>query len=170
MRRLLILASRGRTALGVTGMLLTLLTTSAWPFNSPEERATLRGIQAVSVGVEILTPDIEKDGVTKSQLKADVEQRLLAAGIRLVPTSTENLSLSVLALRTKEGLYAYSLLLELAQPLFLMRESRIVLTATWKMAALGMVYQRNLPETLRAHIANLVDAFTKAYREQNPKQ
>lgn len=161
---------RGWIVLITSFVLLMALTASGRAFNSPEERATLKGVQAVSVVVEILSPDIERDGLTKSQLKADVELRLQSAGIGLMPTSMEYLYLTLLAVKTKEGLYAYSLLLELNQPLFLMRDSRIVTTATWKMSGLSMVHQRNLSETLRGQVANLVDVFIKAYFEQNRRQ
>jgi hypothetical protein len=161
---------RGWVIRGISLILLTTLAVSARAADSSEERATLKGIPGVAVVVDLSSPDGQRDEVAKRQIQAGVERLLLTAGIALMPTAAEHLYLGVLLVRSKEGIYAYSLFLELNQPLFLMRESRIVNTATWKVSGLGLVGQRNLPGTLWAHVAALVDQFIAAYRQQNPRE
>src|SRR5207249_4173290 len=55
----------------------------SWAGDSEADRATLRGVEGVDVLVEALKPEVERAGVTRQQLKIDVELQLRKAGIRV---------------------------------------------------------------------------------------
>jgi hypothetical protein len=53
-------------------------------------RDTLRGLPGVEIVVENLSPEVERDGLTGALIRADVERRLRAAGIRVYASQSEN--------------------------------------------------------------------------------
>src|SRR5512143_1148040 len=91
--RLLTFLSRRRLALG--SVLLLLPAAAAWGQDSAAQRATLKGIAIVEVVVEAMDPVAEGDGLTRSQLKTDVELRLRQAAIAVGPNLTGHLYVNV---------------------------------------------------------------------------
>ena len=59
---------RARLTFALMTLLLLGLTVQAWPSDSPQERATLKGLTAFDVVVEKLSPEAERDGLTIDQL------------------------------------------------------------------------------------------------------
>jgi len=98
MTRAMALTARGRIALGMTALLLTVppvLASPARADDTPEERITLKGIKAVKVVVRDLHPDAEADGLTAGQLRGDVQARLRKAGVPTSPSATASLNVTV---------------------------------------------------------------------------
>ena len=62
-----------------------------WPTGgfafTADKRETLRGLREVSVLVEYLPDDVERDGVSREQLTRDIEGRLRQAGLRVLTIS-----------------------------------------------------------------------------------
>ncbi len=76
------------------GSSLLLFSLPAFATDGPYDRASLKGVKAVSVVVEHLAPDVEKAGITSSQVQTDVELRLRQAGLPVDERSIES-SISV---------------------------------------------------------------------------
>jgi hypothetical protein len=160
----------------LTAILLFGSAVPAWPLDTPEPRATLKGIAAIVVLVESLKPDAERDGLSRDQLQTDVELRLRKAGIKAVSfggveSSEMLLYLNVNSSKSREvEIYGYSIDLEFLQQVLLARDPRVrTRTATWSTSQTGIVGSRNLSRGVRDSVADLVDRFINAYLEQNPK-
>jgi hypothetical protein len=173
MLRLMAFLPRAAIILG-TGLVLLSASSSlaapASPMDSPESRATLKRIKAVSVMVEWIDPEVEREGLTRDQLQSDVEMRLRKAGIPVVPSAGESLHITVQPMKHSADLYAYAIHVALHQRVKLSRDSNIVASApTWGVGCIGTVRPDDL-RNVRASLADDVDKFIAAYREQNPKQ
>jgi hypothetical protein len=166
--RLLAFLSRYRLALGIA---LPLLTAPAWGQDSLAQRATLKGVNIVEVVVEEVDPVAERDGLTQSQLRTEVELRLRQAGIPVGPTLTGHLYVNVDTVKSDDGqTYAYNVLLQYMQQVVLARDPKAPLFATtWETGGVGMIGANRLRQ-VRRHVATYVDQFITAYLEQNPKR
>jgi|PlaIllAssembly_1097288.scaffolds.fasta_scaffold259141_2 hypothetical protein len=109
---------------------LLLLTVPAWA-DPPSERATLKGITAVTVVVEDVETGAERSGFTTSQLQADVELRLRLAGIIVRPTSEGTLYVNATIVKAKtHPLYAFKIQVQYRQGVVLSRAPEISAVAT----------------------------------------
>jgi hypothetical protein len=154
----------------VVGISLLLLPVSAWGQSSAAQRATLKGINTVEVVVEAIDPVAEQDGLTRSQLQTDIEERLRQAGITVGPTLTGHLYVNVDTVKGDRGqTYAYNVSVQYVQQVVLARDPKAPIFApTWDTGGVGIVAASRLRE-VRQDVANYVDQFIKAHLEQNPK-
>lgn len=148
------------------------------PEDSTQEelaRETLRGLAGVAVTIEDIAPEAERDGLTESQLQADVESRLRQAGIHVL-TEDERLhtpghpTLSVHVGTFKMG-DVYSLCIEvtLKQVVMLKRNPHIEsLVETWATRGVGTGGAFQL-QGVRKGVIMKVGEFITAYRSVNPK-
>jgi len=155
----------------VVGISLLLLPVSAWGQGSAAQGATLRGVNIVEVVIEAIDPVAEQDGLTRSQLQTDVEERLRRAGITVGPTLTGHLYVNVDTVKGDHGqAYAYNVSVQYVQQVALPRDPKAPIFApTWDTGGVGMIAAARLRE-VRQDVANYVDQFIKAYLEQNPKR
>jgi len=155
----------------VVGIGLLLLPVLAWGQGGAAQRATLKGINSVEVVVEAIDPAAEHDGLTRSQLQTDVEERLRKAGITVGPTLTGHLYVNVDTEKGERGqLYAYNITVQYVQQVVLARDPKAPIFApTWDTGGVGIIVANRLRD-VRQDVANYVDQFIKAYLEQNPKQ
>jgi len=118
-----------------------------------------------------MDPEVERDGLTSSQLQTDVELRLTQSGIKVGPSSMGFLYVNVYAWKPEvPSLYAYSLRAEFNQGFMLNRNPKIYsLAATWSVSAGGTVGTARVSD-IRSAVTDLVDRFINAYFEQNPKR
>ena len=145
------------------------LTVPAWASDSPSARATLTGITQVQVVVEPILPEVERHGLTQSQVQADVALRLKQSGITVVASSPASLRVEItLAKVMIFRVYAYSLEVAFHQPLRLDRDLTIppVSAPTWSLSSRGTVPLQRVRE-LRSRVNDLVEQFLKAHLEQN---
>ena len=163
---------------GVAVLACALLAVMPVSADDERQRQTLIGLRGVSVVVEDLNPDTERDGLSGSTLQADVEQRLRQAGISVMTEAqagrspgAPHLYLKLDALKHTAGFYAYHLQLGLRQRVTLDRSPRVTRFAmTWSAPdLLGTVAWANLP-SIRADVKERVDQFIKAYFAANPKK
>jgi hypothetical protein len=159
---------RGRIVLGVAALLLLHL--PVWA-DTPDERASLKGLGAVAVMVGILGPNWEGNGLTVSQLQTDVELRLRQGGIRVTHEARGYLTVNVTIAKGEAGTYAVNILLRLNQMVRLERNLQNIpnLGTTWQTDDLFLIGAGRLRD-VRSKVADLVDKFINAYLEQNPKQ
>ncbi len=168
---------RGRIGLRVAVLLLAsvpFLPMSAWPLDTPEARASLKGIPLLRVNVDVDTPSLDQDGLTKQQLQKEVEKRLEAAGIVVAPITYSAVPLLWVVLTTDKvpaaDLYAASIKVGLFQYVRLSRSLETgAPAATWELEGVGSVPAPDASE-LRSWVLTYVDRFITAYREQNPKK
>lgn len=133
--------------------------------------ATLKGITTLKVQVESISPDVERDGLTKNQIQTDVEARLRNAGIAASAQAKERLYVNVSTLPVRRGLYSYSVLVMVQQSVYLVRDPAITAygATTWFENTDGIASAAQLRDVQDA-IGGLVDKFITAYLEQNPKR
>jgi hypothetical protein len=147
------------------------LAVPAWPLDTPEARASLKGISQVRV--QVVPPDVEADGLTKEQLQAELELRLRHAGIALAPITltTAPLLWVLLTIDKVPGLafYALSIRVELFQYVRVSRSGVGLAAPTWGLEGIGSVPVDD-PAEIRSWARDFVDRFINAFLEQNPKQ
>jgi hypothetical protein len=158
-----------------------------WGMASPEgfaqtdmKRGSLRGLKGLGVVVEELQPEAERDGLTKSQLRTDVELKLRQAGLRVLspeeslkepgsPYLYVNLNTAKSEVLYAFATYAYALQVALKQEVTLTRDPDIRGSATtWDTGVLGTVGAANLPD-LRKTLSDVLDRFINDYLAANPK-
>ncbi len=166
---------RGMMALGWAVPLI--LAAPAPALDTPNERVTLAGLTGVHVVVEEVTPDGEREGLTRASLQAEVEQRVRRAGLRPL-TATEalaavgrpTLNLRVALLKSREApqLYVYSIDLTLRQQIRLVRERSIESFAiTWsENRDVGAVPAARL-SMVRDAVRAKLDQFIQAWQTVN---
>lgn len=143
-----------------------------------DKRDTLRGLTEVSVLVEYLPDDIEREGLSREQLKRDIEVRLRDAGLRILTTAeiaklpgAPYLYVAVYAITgpTVNG-SGYAVMLALKQLVQLSRNPAIELFATtWEGPAPLSLANAPRASEIRNKIADAVERFLIDYQAVNLK-
>jgi hypothetical protein len=130
-------------------------------------RDTLRGLPGVEVAVEQLEPELERDGLTGAAVRADVVQRLRAAGVAVYASQNENpseakpyLYVDVNGVRLGgQNLYAIAVQVQVRQTLRSpVTSSNIVDAMTWDARTVLAVRRSDLA-SVRTIIQEYVDHF-----------
>ncbi len=74
---------RPKTPFVLASLIAFTLAPAILAVDSESTRESLRGIPGVYVLIEHLNPDAESDGLTRTQLRTDVELKLRLAGIKV---------------------------------------------------------------------------------------
>jgi len=137
-------------------------------------RATLRGLQGVSVLIEDLPPESARAGLTTQQLQTEVEEQLRHAGI---PVLTKEQAFRLQGARYVYvyvhlvphpiGLTVYTILVEVNQRASLDLNGSSASVSTWSTQRLGTVGSRHLA-TVRHDVRGQIDHFIHVYRSVNP--
>jgi len=170
---------RYRWADALSGLLIaiTVVFSHASAQQEDRKRESLRGIKAVAVVIEDLSPNTEQSGFQKTQLKTDVEMRLKEKGIQLAsePETERKWDGPVLNVRLqtvkhdRRNIEAISIILQLRQKVRLTRKSGAeVLAVTWQSDRLGSVDKAELP-LARKILVSMVDGFISDYSAVNPR-
>lgn len=141
------------------------------------DRATLRGIKAISVVVErIDDPEIRKSGLRDDLVQGDAELKLQQAGIEVNSNAMQLLYVVVKPVqavtrnRRSVGLYAVSFRLECLQTVTLLRDPSVKLSApTWSVENVAVIPAGELSRGSKEILTDLLDKFINAYRSANPK-
>jgi hypothetical protein len=142
--------------------------------DSEESRATLQGLDRVSVVVETLDPEIKQEGLTETQIQREVEQGLKQVGIELLTGEKwqDEEQRPCVYVRPNvykpwPGFYFCCIDISLVQDVALKRNSRIsVHSPTWSMGKFGVTHSIM---GIRESIKDCVDRFITAYQSVNPK-
>ncbi|MFH2069404.1 MAG: hypothetical protein ABII89_08105 [Candidatus Omnitrophota bacterium] len=167
------------------------LTLMPRPFlaGAAESRIPFRGLKEVAVFVEEIDPEAIKDGLSKEEIKTEVETRLRKAGIKVIPAdeclrpptsphgTDSYLYIIVNTVKFVSGLeYVYGTSVQLKQVVALERgktvkPSRALLWATtWeKSEGVEIAWVKDLVGDIRQHINDKVDAFISDCLAANPK-
>jgi hypothetical protein len=110
--------------------------------DSEIRRETLRGLQGVGVLVEDIRPETEHDGLTRDQVRIDVELRLRQSGIRVLSREERAATPGAPYLyvnintykRPMTEIYSYDISVELNQAVLLTRDPSIwaIGATTWE--------------------------------------
>ena len=130
---------------------------------------TLRGLPGVEVEVESVGPELERDGLTRAAIQADVERRLGAAGIPVYRSQNDNPSAAKAYLYVQvdgvripgQDLYAIGVQVQLRQTLRSpVTASNIVDAMTWDAHSVDVA---RLSEVVRVRdsIQEYVDQFIR---------
>jgi hypothetical protein len=150
-----------------------------YALNSEINRATLKGLRGVRVLVEDLAPEVEREGLVKDPLQKSVEERLRAAGIRVLtqeeavkapgePYLYVNVNISFA--KGEEEICSYSIDVALIQNVTLVRiPKQTGYAVTWSTGGVGLIGKKSLSE-LKGTIEEIVDIFVKAFFSVNPKK
>jgi hypothetical protein len=149
--------------------------THTWAMDNENTRASLRGLPGVGVLIGEIEPDIERGGVTKKQVQAEVERRLQQAGLAVLTSEAAQQSpgapflvISLSTIHHSIGLYAYSIDVRVYQSASLVRDATVVSVPTWSVASVGMVGSTQLRALLKS-VGTKVEQFVRAYRAVNPR-
>jgi hypothetical protein len=152
-----------------------LFTSLACASDDKSDRATLKGIKAVCLVIEV-SVEADRGGVDKDKLQSDIEGRLQRQGAPVDKSATTCLYLNVRALRARGGngkplpLYAADFRLEFLQTAALVRDPTLkTFTPTWSSENMTTVPAADLVETAIEIAASLVDQFVVAYKSVNPE-
>lgn len=158
--------------------LLAALVAPAAALDTPNERITLVGLTGVHVVVYDTSGDGEQEGLTRSSLQAELEQRLRRAGLRalganeaLASVGRPTLELRVNLARSRQAphLYVYSVALALRQEIRLARDRAIDSFAiTWsENPEVGTVEAARLA-VVRNAVRTKLEQFIAAWQAANP--
>ncbi len=155
-----------------TLVFLIILPATTWGVDNNWSRETLRGINGVFLLVEVVEPEIERAGLTRGQIKTDVEQKLRMAGLNVLAPeeATKTPGRPWLAvypnIHTTDGKYVYATMLYSYQDISLVRNNKRSIASTWSTASYGTTQKL---ANIRSKIKDLVDAFLNALLSVNPK-
>jgi len=138
--------------------------------------ATLSGINAVTVNMVGFSPRFKRYGLDGAALKAEVEQRLRAAGLKVVGAAEARTmpeaALVVINLNTVESpyyYYSYSAGVKVKQKVPLpSRKGAFVPVTAWSNGQTGVVLPSNMQD-IKGVVMEYVDRFISDYRAQNPQ-
>jgi len=137
--------------------------------DAPLDRATLRGLKGVGVVIDVLDPDLEKLGITRTSLLNRLLARLQADRITIDPAATEFVGLRLTAAHAGRGPFALSMTIGLYQPILLSRDHEIrTATQTWEVESVLMAETKILPTACGETADDLADHFAAAFHSVNP--
>lgn len=169
-----------RLAGPIAGLLVLLWGPALPALDTPNERVTLAGLTGVHVVVNEMSAEAAQEGLTRSSLQAELENRLRQGGLRVL-TATEalksvgrpTLEVGVSLMRSGEApqLYVYSVNLVLRQQIRLTRDRTIESYAvTWsdtrQVGVVGATRLSVVRDALRAK----VEQFVIAWQTVNPER
>jgi len=141
------------------------------------DNKSLKGLTAVSVTVDPIDPDIEREGLSRNQIQKEVEVRLKTGGIKvLAPAESPatpgqpRLYISVNAMKGSTSIYSYSIEISLQQRVTLERDPQVsVMGSTWTTGSVGFVGAAKIGGII-VKITDLVGDFLEAWRSANLKK
>jgi hypothetical protein len=157
---------------------LALISTALFALDTKHSRESLKGLTAFAVEVEDVASKTKTIGVDPAKIKATVEAKLKAAGIKVLSADEglkapgePHLAVNLDSLVGKDGTVSFSLSLSLLQSCTLARDSsiKVPVCATWSRTKVGRANEK-VAAFIDQQIASEVDAFLKAYAEVNPKK
>jgi hypothetical protein len=159
---------------------LSLFALPGFAEDSEVSRATLAGIQGLSVVVEEVQPNVQryaaKFGLNGAQIRRDVEQKLRESGLRVVEGNDwlaipgrPALYVNINTHETEKYWYAYDIRMELRQLAVLEANPQVkTLAATWSISITGLANIGNL-NLIRQDVGVLAGRFVQAYKMVNKK-
>jgi hypothetical protein len=163
----------GKKVLGAALALVMLLLLPGVSHALTGQQEALVGLEGVQVVVEGPGPEAERLGLSKNQIKTDVEQRLRKAGVRVLTNKepaprTPHLYVKISASINKMGIFAYSINVDLMEIVTLFTGEKAFATV-WEKGEAGSV-GLNYINQIQPRIDSLIDKFINDYLAANPKR
>jgi|SRR5712671_2278194 hypothetical protein len=139
--------------------------------DSPDERASLKGLGAISLVLEDPGPAAQKYGLTAMRLQNEIRDRLQRAGITVRQEADPYLYVQITVVDPGGALpLAYSIQVTMMQEVALPRGLNAHFQApTWWQSSVGMAGADRLSQSVSGRAQEFVDQFIKAYQSVNPK-
>jgi len=156
--------------------LTVMLASSQVAASSDDGRRSLKGISAVSVVVMPLGAEAQSAGLTKKQLKTDVELKLRQANIKINEVGPVFLHVNVNYIEgqttsgLKTGSFCASIMMVLSQLAFPIQNLELVRVSTWFRIGLSTGPSRDAESEVRSQVRDYVDQFINDYLAANPKE
>jgi hypothetical protein len=132
------------------------------------DRATLRGLAAVNIGVDKLDDQLQAAGVTSGVIRSRIEDKLRAANITVDTSKSEFVAVRITGVRANRGPFAAAVTLGAYQPVQLVRDAKVrTATQTWEVVSVLLAEPKQLYRAAMETIDELSDAFITAYRSVN---
>jgi hypothetical protein len=164
----------GKKGLGAVLVLVMLLLLPGVSHALTIVQEPLVGLKGVQVVVEGPGLEAERLGLSKNQIKTDVERRLQKAGVRVLTNQEEvetpgrpQLYVKIGASINKMGIFAYSINVDLIEIVTLFTGETAFATV-WEKGEAGSVGLNNINQ-IQSRITILVDKFINDYLAANPK-
>lgn len=140
-------------------------------------RPMLRGLQGIHVIVEQINPEVERIGLTRSELQAKTEQQIRRAGIKVLSKEEQILEkgrpylyvyLHIIKFGTRITRYLFYIQVQLNQDVYLVRDPTIWGPAvTWSTGGTGIDFDL---DNVRSIVKKKVDDFINTFLIMNPKR
>lgn len=128
------------------------------------------GLAGVGIDVNV-GADTGQFGLTQDEVRVTSELRLRTAGIAVLSsTATIYLQVSVDATTGPMGLAAFSVTVQLWQPVYLPRSQKLVSASTWQARMFGGSGRDRVKDTVESDVRRLVDLFANDFLTANPKK
>jgi hypothetical protein len=130
-----------------------------------DTRETLRGIKSILVVVKNFCPAAQEYGFTRDTIQKDVASQLERAGIEVIPlkkfpTLNPYLFIEAKTVRSGLDLFAYSLLINFKQLVYLGSKPDLSFDAiTWSKMIAGTAREKELGKAVRSSVEDSVDIF-----------
>ena len=140
--------------------------------DSAMDRATLRGLKAVKIIIDPPSPELERDGVDREELRVGVVHKLQNAGINIDNDAVEFLGVDISsgARAGRKGPPPVVVGVGVYQVVVLARDkSTKTVAETWGDQRVMAVPSKGLDRQVSNTVDDLVDQFVRAYRSVNPQ-
>jgi hypothetical protein len=138
--------------------------------DAPLDRATLRGIKAISVVIDPVASEIQDQGATADGLRDRLQERLRDAGLNVDPASREFVGLRLMSVRAGRGPFAIVASLALYQQVTLVRDKNLkTATQTWGVDTVVLADLKQVKRACLDSVDELAARFVTAYQSENPK-
>lgn len=149
---------------------------NGYGYDDQTARDTLRGISAITVSVTYWgRTDSEPPGLSKDQVKNNVELRLREAGIRVVDPKEavrlKHVSAELLVLincMDYQSIYACYLETQLVQAVHVEKNDQFTVTPTWSVKRFALLGTDRI-RVIHEYARDMVDQFLNAYLAVNPR-
>lgn len=136
--------------------------------DSARDRATLKGVKSITVIVDTLPEDFQREGISNDALRMRLTDRLREAGIPIEEASKEFVGLRVASVRDTRGPYAAGITLGFYQPVTLVRDPAMRFAPpTWDTDIVLMAPPKLLQRAVMETVNDLADRFIAAWRAVN---
>ena len=142
------------------------------------DKEVLRGIENIGVVIEKLPRKAKKLGITKNNLRRDVELKLQSAGIAVITPDGLNADpeipflLVTIILGRSESTFIYAVLIGLNEKVHLKRDPKIISYAMpwWRIIKQEHIGKKGMEREVRNTLEYLINEFIKDHRSVNPRK
>jgi hypothetical protein len=132
----------------------------------------LKGLTSVSVFVHPIDAEAERDGLSTSQLKTDVELRLRQSGIAVAQQAPGYLWVGVDTIKSRlDNRYSFDVQVKLYRSVVIVEiDQTAPAIIWWTPSTIAITPASDLAKHVREDLSDQIDTFANAYLSANPKK